>query len=564
VRRRLAPWLALVLAVAAVACETKSSTSTGPAPVKCQVSLTPPSNSIEANGGKDAVTVSTEPECSWSASSGAAWITGLTPTSGQGNGRIAFDAAANPTGTARQGDVAVNDQLVPIQQKPAACRFDVTPSAQIVGPAGGTISIAVNTLVGCVWQAKVDAAWVALTATSGTGSGNVSLRVDANAGAARSTSLVVAGETVTLTQSSGTPAPPNCVFSLDRSSESIGAAGGSVTVAVTGTAGCTRIATSGAPWITVTAGATGTGSGAVTFTATANTGAARVGTLTIAGLAFTVTQAAAAGPPAPPPPPQPSCSYSIAPNSQSIGAAGGAGTTITISTTAGCGWTASSQVSWITLTSATNGSGPGTVTFNVALNDGSARNGSLTVAGQTFTVSQAAAAPSCSFSINPNSQSIGAAGGVGATVTITTSAACTWTAKSNDAWITLLTGANGTGPGAATFKIEANGGAGRTGTLTIAGRTFTVTQASGCTFSINPTNQSIDNDGGAGTPVGVTAGTGCSWTATSNDSWITVTSGASGSGNGTVRFTVDRNTGKKRTGTMTIAGRTFTVDQDKN
>ena len=472
--------LALVLAVAAVACETKSSTSTGPAPVKCQVSLGAPSTSLDASGGKDAVTVSTQPECTWNASSGASWITGLTPVSGQGDGRIEFQAAANPTGTARQGDVAVNDQHVPIQQKPAACRFDVTPSTQTVGPAGGTVSIAVNTLVGCAWQASVDAGWVALTATSGTGSGNVSLRVDANGGAARSTSLLVAGVTVTLTQSSATPASPNCVFSLDRSGQSIGAAGGSVTVSVAGNAVCTRTATSEAPWMTVIAGASGTGNGAVTFTVTPNTGATRVGTLTIAGLAFTVTQAAAATPPPPPAPPTPP-----------------------------------------------------------------------------------APPPSCSFSINPSSQSIGAAGGVGATVAIATSAGCTWTATSNDTWITVLTGSNGNGPGVVTFRIAANTGTARTGTLTIAGRTFTVNQASGCIFSINPTKQSFDNDGGAGTPVQVTSGTGCAWTAKSNDSWITVTSGATGTGNGTVRFTVASNGGNKRTGTLTIADHPFTVDQDK-
>jgi hypothetical protein len=34
--------------------------------------------------------------------------------------------------------------------------------------------------------------------------------------------------------------------------------------------------------------------------------------------------------------------------------------------------------------------------------------------------------------------------------------------------------------------------------------------------------------------VTVTAGTGCGWTGVSNASWITVTGGASGSGNGTV------------------------------
>jgi hypothetical protein len=66
--------------------------------------------------------------------------------------------------------------------------------------------------------------------------------------------------------------------------------------------------------------------------------------------------------------------------------------------------------------------------------------------------------------------------------------------------------------------------------------------------------------------VAVTAGGGCTWTAVSNaPSWIHVTSGASGAGNGTVGYSVDAYTGKpkNRKGTLTIAGRTFTVKQTR-
>ena len=71
------------------------------------------------------------------------------------------------------------------------------------------------------------------------------------------------------------------------------------------------------------------------------------------------------------------------------------------------------------------------------------------------------------------------------------------------------------------------------------------------------------NEKGGPIAVAVSAGAGCGWTATSNESWITITAGASGTGNGTVRFNVESTGGKRRTGTLTIAGRTFTVDQDK-
>ena len=65
---------------------------------------------------------------------------------------------------------------------------------------------------------------------------------------------------------------------------------------------------------------------------------------------------------------------------------------------------------------------------------------------------------------------------------------------------------------------------------------------------------------GEGT-VTVTIGTGCAWTAMTTDSWISITSGSSGTGSGTVRFSVGLNLGASRTGTITIAGKVFTVNQ---
>lgn len=82
-----------------------------------------------------------------------------------------------------------------------------------------------------------------------------------------------------------------------------------------------------------------------------------------------------------------------------------------------------------------------------------------------------------------------------------------------------------------------------------------------CTFSISPTSASQTAAGGSGS-VTVTAGAGCTWSAVSNATFITITSGASGSGNGTVNYSVAANGGSSsRTGTMTIAGNTFTVTQ---
>src|SRR5262249_831421 len=55
----------------------------------------------------------------------------------------------------------------------------------------------------------------------------------------------------------------------------------------------------------------------------------------------------------------------------------------------------------------------------------------------------------------------------------------------------------------------------------------------------------------------------CPWTAVSNTTWITITGGASGSGTGSVGYLVAANTSDTpRTGTLTIAGATYTVTQN--
>ncbi len=84
---------------------------------------------------------------------------------------------------------------------------------------------------------------------------------------------------------------------------------------------------------------------------------------------------------------------------------------------------------------------------------------------------------------------------------------------------------------------------------------------SSCSYSLSPSSQSLSQPAGSGS-VTVTTQSGCAWTAASNAGWITVTSGASGTGNGTVNYSVTQNTGaKSRAGTLTIAGKTFNVTQ---
>jgi Putative binding domain, N-terminal/Viral BACON domain len=548
--------LSLASAIVAAGCETSSTVSTGPNPVKCQVSVAAP-GMLEAVGGSSSITVTALPECAWTASTSASWIAGLSPTSGQGNGSVSFRAAANDGLSVREGTILVNDEQARVSQR-APCRYTLSPATQTIATSGGASTVTVTTTeADCAWTGATDAEWISLTApTSGTGAGVITFTVPPNLGGQRTGAIIVAGQRATVIQSAA--APPNCNTTISPTGQNVPAAGGSGSISVQSQSTCDWAVASDAPWITVTSGPTGRGNGVVAFSVAANTGAARTGTISIANRTFTVSQAAGAAPPSPPP----ACTYAIAPTAQNVPSTASTGT-VNVTTTAACAWTALSNAVWLTVTSGAAGTGNGVVGFSVAANTGAARTGMLTIATQTFSVTQAAGAPPCSYSISPTSQNVDANANT-STVAVTTTTGCAWTAASGAPWLTVTSGASGTGSGSVGVSIAANTGAARSGTVTIAGETFTVNQAAfvaPCTYSIAPTTQAMPALGGAGT-VTVTTTSACAWTASSNAPWLTITSGAAGTGNGTVGFSAAVNVLGSRTGTLTIAGQTFSVTQD--
>jgi uncharacterized repeat protein (TIGR01451 family) len=162
--------------------------------------------------------------------------------------------------------------------------------------------------------------------------------------------------------------------------------------------------------------------------------------------------------------------------------------------------------------------------------------------------------------LSPTSQMFTASGGSNS-VNVNRGANCNWAATSNVDWITITYSSNCCN-GTVYYNVAANPGGIRTGTMTIAGLTFTVDQLPGnCSYSLSATDASFSPSAGVGS-VNVIAAEGCAWQATSNAFWIQVTSGSSGSGNGTVTYTVDNSpSGTFRSGTITIADQTFTVHQ---
>ncbi len=82
-----------------------------------------------------------------------------------------------------------------------------------------------------------------------------------------------------------------------------------------------------------------------------------------------------------------------------------------------------------------------------------------------------------------------------------------------------------------------------------------------CPVWLTPTSASSVAAGGTGS-FDVSAATQCSWAAASDVSWITLTSEAGGSGNGSVEYAVEPNASGPRSGQISAAAETFTIHQD--
>jgi hypothetical protein len=254
------------------------------------------------------------------------------------------------------------------------------------------------------------------------------------------------------------------------------------------------------------------------------------------------------------------CTGLVSPGTETIPSSGG---TVGLSVVTGppCSWTASETSAWLSL-GLTSGQGTAAVPLTASANAGVPRSATVTLYGYNVEILQESAANACAPVLAPASQTV-SGGAASITVNVNVSAGCVWTVTSNAAWITSAL-ATQTGPGTVTLAVAANAGDPRTGSVSISGSSFTVTQRSPdnfCAASIAPESQTVQPSGGA-LSVAVTVAANCAWTASETLPWVSITSGASGSGNGTVALSVSAHTGPaSRSGPVTIAGKTFNITQ---
>jgi BACON domain-containing protein/all-beta uncharacterized protein len=170
------------------------------------------------------------------------------------------------------------------------------------------------------------------------------------------------------------------------------------------------------------------------------------------------------------------CGYSLSPVSSFFSESGGSGS-FALSAGNGCSWTVTSNDGWITLSSPGSGIGSDTVTYEVRENfTGSPRTGTITVAGQTFTVLQDAGLPDCLYLVSPISASVSSGGGTGV-LNVFCEERCAWLATTDVGWITITSSGMGIGNGTVNYSVTANAtGLSRKGRITVAGQVFTVKQ----------------------------------------------------------------------------------------
>ena len=147
----------------------------------------------------------------------------------------------------------------------------------------------------------------------------------------------------------------------------------------------------------------------------------------------------------------------------------------------------------------------------------------------------------CTYSLGSGSGSIGS-GGRRRQRDADHAADCYWNASSNANWITLNAGStSGLGPATLQFTVAANAStSSRDGTLTITGQTYTVTQAGRLQLHGVAGERVVWEHWRVGQHHSDRPGR-CAWTAavtTNPTSMLSITSGSSGSGNGTVNYSV--------------------------
>ncbi len=360
-------------------------------------------------------------------------------------------------------------------QQPS-CAYAVTAGTQAFSAAGGAGTASIGTGATCPWSAAADSAWVTVSRGSGTGPATVEFAVAANStSTARTATLTIAGRALPVNQDGRTP----CEYVVSPSSLDVVSSGGGASLTVTAAEGCAWTALSSDSWVAVGSPSSGSGNGTVAVTIQSNSATSdRATSLTVAGRSIPVRQAGG-----PVNPPQPYCEYSVSP-ADTVMHWHATGLTLNISTSPGCPWTVATSDAWLGV-DRTVGTGAATVAVSFSqFTDDATRRAAVQVRWPTPTAGQNAwvTQEGCRYGVEP-SASFPADGGARSATVVTQpispscSIGCPWTAVSNAPWIHVTSSMPRAGDDVFSYQVDPNPGAARVGTVAVAGRVHTVTQA---------------------------------------------------------------------------------------
>jgi hypothetical protein len=299
-------------------------------------------------------------------------------------------------------------------------------------------------------------------------------------------------------------------------------------------------------WITITPRTSGTVGESCIYVVSSNFSAdTRIGQVNVSGNIHTVSQF---GYPA-----------TLTPSNVTVDLDGDTGS-VSISVAAGVSWTATSNSGWIEV-SPSSGLSSGSVTYTVEPNPGvTTRNGSLTIAGQTFTVTQTGT----DVNLSPKSVEKAYSSDI-IQLQVTALVGTNWTVTPNAPWISVVDDGNGFGDSQITLAVGTNPSfLERTGTVTIGSATFTVVQAGtpNPVLDIVPDAATADPVGAYGNAA-ILATPDAPWTAESEEPWIIIADGATGAGNGNIEYVVSSNPNlAERSGRIRVAPPVYTPDVD--
>ena len=509
------------------------------------ISIYPLTDHFDVGGG--GLTISTSGSGTWTAVASEPWIT-LNSTSGTAGKSLAFRVSANTNVEERTAYIYVSGHVYTATQ--AGLGATVNKSNETFEHNGGSGTVNVTAQNRIVWQARPNVDWISVSPTSGSGVGSIEYQVAPfNEVSTRQGTMTVAGNTVTVFQYGRR-------MKLATYKEHRDWYAHVIPISVDALAITSWSVTPNASWISVVDGGNGKGGDLVSIAISENPSyAPRTGTVTIGTETFTVTQDG-----------RTDLEISVDPV-ESEASVNGANALLSVYATPDLPWTVTSDSSWVTIYDKfKNGSGNGNIVYTVSPNS--------TLYDRTATVSvipEAASGmptrkhtvtqPAAVSAISLNGYEFEAAG-ESCSVEVSVTDIVEWKIEENLDWITINGSIARMGSGTVVIQAAANDTVyPRSGTITIARKTFTVTQkARGVEVEYDEKLFNARGDSGS---VSIHPDGNVAWTVEVSDDWIIVWGDESGTGDAEIEYMVAawNDEGSSRTGWIKIGDKKIYITQ---